>query len=106
MLCCSYNGSRTIRRTLEELAKLDYPDYEVIVVNDGSTDATPEIAAEFDVTLISTENRGLSNARNTAYQAASGEIVAYIDDDAWPDRHWLLYLARSLSTSIQSSPSR
>ena len=44
VVVCTYNGSRTIRDTLDNVAKLDYPNYEVIVVNDGSTDAMPEIA--------------------------------------------------------------
>jgi GT2 family glycosyltransferase/membrane protein implicated in regulation of membrane protease activity len=99
VVVCSYNGSATIRDTLEALAVLEYPNYEVIVINDGSTDATPQIAAEYDVRLISTENRGLSNARNTGWQAARGEIVAYIDDDAYPDRHWLHYLAHTFATT-------
>jgi len=91
---CSYNGSRTIRDTMEGLARLDYPKVEVIVVNDGSTDATPAIVAEYPFArLISTENRGLSAARNTGWQEARGEIVAYIDDDAYPDPHWLQFLA-------------
>ena len=93
VVVCSYNGATTIRDTLDGLKKLCYPDYEVIVVNDGSTDDTPAIAGEYDVKLISTENRGLSSARNTGYQAADKEIVAYIDDDAYPDPHWLHYLA-------------
>jgi O-antigen biosynthesis protein len=93
VVLCSYNGARTIRGCLDALAVLDYPDYEVIVVNDGSTDATEAIAREYDVRVISTENRGLSAARNTGWQAATGEIVAYIDDDAYPDPHWLTYLA-------------
>ena len=93
VVVCSYNGSSTIRDTLEGLKHLSYPDYEVIVVNDGSSDDTPKIAAEYDVKLISTENRGLSNARNTGYQTASKEIVAYIDDDAYPDPDWAHYLA-------------
>jgi GT2 family glycosyltransferase len=92
VVVCSYNGARTIRDTLEGLRDLAYPDYEVIVVNDGSTDPTPAIAAEYGFRLISTENRGLSNARNTGWEAARGEIVAYIDDDAYPDPHWLHYL--------------
>ncbi len=99
VVVCSYNGAATLRDTLEGLATLDYPNYEVIVVNDGSTDDTPRIADEYDVNLISTENRGLSNARNTGWQAASGEIVAYIDDDAWPDPHWLQYLAHTFMTT-------
>lgn len=92
VVVCSYNGARTIRDTLEGLRNLAYPNYEVIVVNDGSKDSTPIIASEYDCRLISTENRGLSNARNTGWQAARGEIVAYIDDDAYPDPHWLHYL--------------
>lgn len=99
VVVCSYNGSRTIRDTLEGLKRLEYPDFEVIVVNDGSRDATPTIAAEYPVRLISTENRGLSSARNTGWQAATGEIVAYIDDDAWPDPHWLHYLAHTFLTT-------
>lgn len=99
VVVCSYNGSRTIRETLEGLKRLEYPDFELIVVNDGSTDATPAIAAEYPVRLISTENRGLSSARNTGWQAASGEIVAYIDDDAYPDPHWLHYLAHTFVTT-------
>jgi GT2 family glycosyltransferase len=89
---CSYNGARTIGETLAGLEKLKYPNYEVIVVSDGSTDATEEIARQYDVRLISTKNRGLSSARNTAMKAAIGDIVAYIDDDAHPDPHWLHYL--------------
>ena len=99
VVVCSYNGARTIRDTLEGLKQIDYPDYEVIVVNDGSKDATPEIAARYDVRLISTENRGLSSARNTGWQAATGEIVAYIDDDAYPDPHWLKFLAHTFMTT-------
>lgn len=93
VVVCTYNGSRTLGETLESLRKLEYPDYEVIVVDDGSKDNCSEIASRFDVRLIRTENRGLSSARNTGMEAAVGEIVAYIDDDAYPDPHWLHYLA-------------
>jgi O-antigen biosynthesis protein len=65
----------------------------VIVIDDGSTDATAEIVGKYPVRLISTENRGLSSARNAGLEAATGEIVAYLDDDAYPDPHWLTYLA-------------
>ncbi|MHB8574692.1 MAG: glycosyltransferase [Dehalococcoidia bacterium] len=93
VVVCSYNGARTIRDCFDGLMKLDYPDFEVIVVNDGSKDETPGIAAEYPFRVISTENRGLSNARNTGMDAATGEIIAYTDDDARPDPHWLQYLA-------------
>jgi len=98
VVICSYNGARTLRDTLEGLTRVQYPSFEVIVVNDGSTDATQAIAEEYEVRLITTDNRGLSAARNTGWQAANGEIVAYIDDDAYPDPHWLHYLAYSFMT--------
>jgi GT2 family glycosyltransferase len=99
VVVCTYNGERTIRDTLEALARLDYPDYEVIVVNDGSTDGTESLVREYDVRLISTENQGLSCARNVGLEAATGTIVAYTDDDAYPDPQWLKYLARAFSRS-------
>jgi GT2 family glycosyltransferase len=99
VVVCSYNGARTIRDTMEGLARLAYPDFEVIVVNDGSTDVTPGIVSEYpSVRLISTPNRGLSAARNTGWQEATGEIVAYIDDDAYPDPHWLHFIAYRFMT--------
>jgi len=93
VVVCSYNGARTIRDCLAGIGNLEYPDYETIVVDDGSTDDTAAIAQAFPVRLISTPQRGLGSARNTGLEAATGEIVAYIDDDAWPDPHWLTYLA-------------
>jgi O-antigen biosynthesis protein len=93
VIVCSYNGARTISDCLEALMRLDYFNFEVIVVNDGSNDNLAEIVKTYPVKLITTENMGLSNARNTGLLQASGEIVAYIDDDAYPDPHWLNYIA-------------
>jgi glycosyltransferase involved in cell wall biosynthesis len=93
VVVCSYNGSATIRDCLNGLQHVQYPHFEVIVVNDGSTDRLADIVSEYPVTLITTPNRGLSSARNTGMHQASGEIIAYIDDDAYPDPHWLQYLA-------------
>src|SRR5437667_249445 len=96
VVVCSHNGASTIRDTLDGLQSLDYPDVEVILVNDGSTDSTPEIASHYPVRLITTENRGLSHARNNGINAATKEIIAFIDDDAYPDEDWLRFLALSL----------
>ena len=86
VVVCTYNGSGTINSCLKDLLALDYPDYEVIVVDDGSTDSTAAIVGEYPVRLIRTANEGLSSARETpGLAAASGEIVAYLDDDACPD---------------------
>jgi len=95
VVVCTYNGARVIRDCMEGLMRLEYPDFEVIVVSDGSTDQTAQIVSDYPFRLISTENRGLSAARNTGMLAATGEIVAYTDDDARPDPHWLQYLAHS-----------
>ncbi len=95
VIVCTFNGSRTLSECLESLLRLEYPNYEVIVVNDGSTDATAKIAHSYGFRVITTENQGLASARNTGLRAATGEIVAYIDDDAYPDPHWLRYLANT-----------
>jgi GT2 family glycosyltransferase len=96
---CAYNAEATLRGCLEGCARIDYPNHEVVVVDDGSRDGTAEVAAEFDVRLIRQENQGLSAARNTALHAATGEIIAYLDSDAYPDPHWLTYLATAFADS-------
>jgi GT2 family glycosyltransferase len=99
VVVCTYNGSRTIRDCCEGLLKLEYPNFEVIVVDDGSVDAVASIAGEYGFRVIRTPNQGLSSARNIGMGAATGEIVAYIDDDARPDPHWLTYLAATFMST-------
>jgi GT2 family glycosyltransferase len=95
VVVCSCNGSQTIGECLQAISKIRYPNFEVLVVDDGSKDNTAAIAAQYEVKLIRTPNYGLSHARNVGWQAASGEIVAYIDDDAYPDADWLTFLAHT-----------
>jgi GT2 family glycosyltransferase len=92
VVVCTFNGGRTLSATLEGIERLEYPELEVIVVDDGSTDDTAAIAARFHARLIRTPNGGLGSARNVGAANATGEIVAYLDDDAWPDPHWVQYL--------------
>src|SRR6266542_3700013 len=93
VIVCTLNGAETLRDCLWSLRRLEYPNHEVIVVDDGSTDDSATIVREFGFPVISTTNMGLSSARNTGLRAATGDIVAYLDDDAYPDPHWLRYLA-------------
>ncbi len=103
VVVCSYNGARTIADCLEGMLRLEYPDFEVIVVDDGSTDDTSAIARRYGFRVIRTENRGLSSARNTGMRAASAEIVTYTDDDARPDPHWLTFLAATFMTTTHAA---
>jgi glycosyltransferase involved in cell wall biosynthesis len=99
VVVCAYNGERTMDACLASLEKLTYPDYEVIVVNDGSTDRTLAISESYSYCrIISQENKGLSVARNVGAEAASGEIVAYTDSDCVADPDWLNYLVGTMET--------
>ncbi|MGB0578508.1 MAG: glycosyltransferase [Limisphaerales bacterium] len=102
VVVATYNGGKTLRICLRSLCKLNYPDFEIIVIDDGSTDDVPEIAQSFDserVKYIRQENQGLSAARNAGMNAATGEIVAYTDDDCRADEDWLYFLAADLADS-------
>ncbi len=96
VVVCTHNGQSTLTECLARLTTLTYPDFEVIVVNDGSNDASAEIARTYGARLVETEHRGLSHARNVGIANATGEIVAFLDDDAYPDHDWLYYIAASL----------
>jgi len=97
VIVCSYNGGKTLDRCLESLKLLDYPDYEVILVDDGSKDNTPEIAAKHPwIVTIRQENKGLSFARNVGGYAATGEVIAYTDSDCMADPDWLYFLVGTL----------
>ncbi|HEX9867461.1 MAG TPA: glycosyltransferase [Candidatus Tectomicrobia bacterium] len=94
VVVCAYNAEPTMRDCLESLTKLSYPRYEAVIVDDGSTDRTGIIADEYpQFKIIHQPNRGLSAARNVGLEAATGDIIAYLDSDAVADPDWLTYLA-------------
>lgn len=82
----TFNCAGYIARTITSVLSQTYKDFEIIVVDDGSTDETGEIVSRFSdkLTYHYRPNLGLSNARNTAVSISSGEFIAYLDaDDMW-----------------------
>ena len=101
VVVASYNGAATLKTCLQSLENLNYSNYEVLLVDDGSTDSTPSIAATFPGirTFRHLVNKGLSCARNTGIEAATGEIVAFTDSDCRADEDWLYHLVGDLVRS-------
>jgi len=85
-----YNGEKTIKKAIQSVVNQTYAAYEIIIVDDGSTDNTKEEIASFTnkVNYIYQENAGVSAARNKAVEAAKGEWISFLDADDWyyPDR--------------------
>jgi glycosyltransferase involved in cell wall biosynthesis len=96
IIVCCYNAAATLDECLESLGRLAYPDYEVIVIDDGSKDGTHLIAEKQGMRCIRVPNGGLSRARNLGIDEAKGEIVAFIDSDAYADADWLFYMVTAL----------
>ena len=78
-----FNGAETIGRALQSVFAQTFTDYEIVVVNDGSTDDTASVLAGYGekIRVVSQSNRGLSAARNAGIAASQGEYVALLDDD-------------------------
>lgn len=85
-----YNVKPFLRKCVESIGAQTYPNIELILVDDGSTDGSGELceelvreAAQSAIRLIHKPNGGLSSARNRGLSAASGELVSYVDSDDW-----------------------
>jgi glycosyltransferase involved in cell wall biosynthesis len=99
VVVCAYNAARTLPECLRSLGEVNYPDYEVILVDDGSKDNTPEIAADFpSIQYVRQTNQGLSVARNVGAEHATGEIIAYTDADCVADADWLRCLVQAMES--------
>ncbi|MFD0745861.1 glycosyltransferase [Phytohabitans flavus] len=78
----NYNKAKTLRACLESVYRQGHPPFEVIVVDDASTDGSRAIAAEFPCRLVAFEaNRGVSAARNAGAAAATGDVLFFVDSD-------------------------
>ena len=81
----AFNASATLRQAVDSVLAQTYAPHEIIVIDDGSTDTTAEVARSYGarVTLISQGNSGVSAARNAGARAASGEGLGFLDADDW-----------------------
>ena len=97
VVICAYNAEATIVECLEHTRRLDYPDIEIIVVDDGSDDRTADLTRGLSgVQVVTIDHAGLSAARNEGLRVARGELVAFLDSDAYPTPEWPYYLAAGL----------
>lgn len=99
------NGSKTIGRCLSSITTLDYPDVEVLVINDGSTDDTSLIVEEYakkirSMRIMTTSGIGPSAARNMGIANTAGEFLAFTDDDCIVDRGWLRALLHGFENDV------
>jgi GT2 family glycosyltransferase len=100
VIICTRNGAERLGACLEACRNIDYPDFEIIVINDGSTDGTAKLLdQQEEIRVFHLEPSGLSAARNHGAEKATGEILAFTDDDCQPDEQWLTWLARAYSES-------
>ena len=81
----AFNSTATLARAIDSVLMQSWPTYEIIVVDDGSTDATAEVARQFGDTvhLIQQANSGVSVARNAGAAVATGDWLAFLDADDW-----------------------
>ena len=91
---CNHNGARDLEECLRSLASLDYPAFEALVLDDGSTDDSCEVARRLGARVIELGRVGLGGARNAAIEHAHGELLAYLDGDAQAEPGWLARLWR------------
>jgi len=86
-----YNKERFIKETLDSVFNQSFTDYEIIIVNDGSTDSSVFIVNAIDdqrITVLSNQNKGVSHARNFGISKANSDLIALLDgDDLWEQNH-------------------
>ena len=90
-----------LKKCLDSILNQSFVDYEIILVNDGSTDQSLSIIKEYmskypDIKLINQENKGLSEARNAGLKEARGNYVLFVDSDDFIDKDLLLNLNDSI----------
>ncbi len=91
------NSSRTIKECINSLKSQSLPPSEILVVDNGSTDLTSEIALKTGATVVSEPIPGRGRARNRGIMSARSKMVAFIDSDATADKDWLKHLVAHIT---------
>ncbi|WP_104107593.1 glycosyltransferase family A protein [Nocardioides sp. 616] len=86
-----------LRHCLELLSRQSLAPLEVVVVDNGSTDDSAQVARDFGAVVVHEPRRGIPMAAAVGYDAASGEVIARLDADSRPPRHWVARVARAMS---------
>lgn len=100
VIVCTYNRKDIVPICIDSLLEQTFKEYEIIVVDNNSSDGTKELIEEryyHTVKLIREPVQGLSYARNCGLMNARGHIVSYIDDDAIADKNWLFYINKTFT---------
>jgi glycosyltransferase involved in cell wall biosynthesis len=99
----TYNAERTIAQAIDSTLSPDFESHEVIVVNDGSTDSTPDILDMYRdrIQVVSQPNLGPSAARNAGARHSAGKYLAFLDADYL----WLPGKLKAMVPALESNPS-
>lgn len=96
----AYNVEKYIKKCLDSVLNQTYNNYEIIIINDGSTDNTSKILESYKsnkkIKIINQENKGLSNARNTGVSNAKGDYILFIDSDDFIEKELLEILNKTI----------
>lgn len=102
-----YNASQTISRCIDSILRQSYSNFEIVLINDGSSDHSLEILREYEkrdlrVKVIDSVNEGVSRARNKGIEHSVGRYLVFVDSDDYVEDHYLKYLYENVSQGVMT----